>query len=195
MSPRAAPEPSPTLLEFFSAYTPVSETRAVWGGGTIHLRITSYFAEALPPLEYVSSVRCIVFRGDQVLVVREGEQAHVVPGGRRERGETLAQTLERELLEETGWTIAEPRQIGVVWLHHLSPRPPSLAAYSPHYPDFLWIIYIAEAAQERPDALLPGNPEGIAGFVPLADVDAFPLGAESRLFLERALEATGRTPL
>ena len=73
------------------------------------LRITSYFTDELPPLEHISSVRCIVFRDDMVLVVREGEEAHVVPGGRREPGETLMQTLERELLEETGWTVATPK--------------------------------------------------------------------------------------
>jgi 8-oxo-dGTP pyrophosphatase MutT (NUDIX family) len=187
------PEPSPAIARYFAGREAVGETQVVWGGGTVPLRIAGYFTDELPPLEHISSVRCIVFKDDAVLVVREGEQgerAHVLPGGRREPGETLGETLERELLEETGWTVAAPRQIGVVWLHHLGPRPLGARPDSPQvrwYPDFLWVIYTAEAVAAQPEALLPGNPEGVAGFVPLAKVDALPIGGESRVFLERAL--------
>ena len=180
---------APALASYLARHTPVAETEVAWRDGAVRLRVTSYLSEELPPLEHISSVRCIVFRGDSVLVVREGDSAHVVPGGRREAGETLRQTLARELLEETGWTVERPRLAGVVRLRHLGPRPPDIPTASPLYPDFLWVIYAAEADEHRPEALLPGSPEGVASFVPLAEVDALGLGPESRIFLEHALRA------
>jgi len=189
------PESAPELVRAFEGLEKMGETEVVWGGGTIPIRVTSYFCDAFPTLEQVSSVRCIVFRGDAVLVVREGEQgerAHVVPGGRRELGESVRQTLERELLEEIGWTVYEPRLIGVVWLRHLRPQPPDRPVDPLWYSDFVWLIHAAEAAEERPEAVIAGHPEGVPGFVPLAEVDALPLGEESRLFLRRVLEVTGR---
>ena len=193
------PVPAPELVRAFEGLEKAGETEVVWGGGTIPIRVASYFCESFPTLEQVSSVRCIVFRGDAVLVVREGERgerAHVVPGGRREAGESVRQTLERELLEEIGWTVGEPRLIGVVWLRHGRPLPPDrpldLRLDPRWYPDFVWLIYTAEAAEERPEAMIAGHPEGVPGFVPLAEVDALPLGDESRLFLSRASVVTGR---
>lgn len=177
---------SPALARFLAALEAQGQTETAWAGGTVPLRLTSYCCQELPPAEHVSSVRCIVFRGESVLVVRGANQAHVLPGGRREPGETLDQTLARELLEETGWTVGPTRLIGVVHLHHLGPRPTHVAPTSPHYPDFLWLIYVAEAAAERPGAIVPDYPEGVPGFVPLSDVALLPLDAESRLFLARA---------
>lgn len=184
--PEHGGHPPEELARYLARLEPAGHTEPSWAGGAIRLRITSYFGDE-PPLEaYVSSGHCVVFRGETVLVVRQGASAHVLPGGRREPGETLAQTLERELLEETGWTVGPARLIGVVHLRHLNPRPGSIPPDSPHFPDFLWPIYTAEALAERPGTALPGYPEGIPSFVPLAEVDTLPLVAESRLFLARA---------
>jgi 8-oxo-dGTP diphosphatase len=52
------------------------------------------------------AVGAVVVRDGALLLVRRGRGAAVgawsVPGGRVERGETLAEAVERELLEETG---------------------------------------------------------------------------------------------
>jgi 8-oxo-dGTP pyrophosphatase MutT (NUDIX family) len=133
------------------------------------LLLTSYVTDVAPPTEHVRSVRCVAFRGESVLALRGKVGAHVLPGGRREAGETLAQTLERELLEETGWTVISPRMIGVVRLRWLQERPGHLPADSPYYPDFLWLIHTAEVDTHRPEALLHEPGEGVPVLLPLAD--------------------------
>src|ERR1044071_5320209 len=106
------------------------------------LRVRTYQTTRLPPLDLVSSVRALVRQGDQILVVRDPVSVHILPGGRREPGETLMQTLEREVLEETGWTIQSPRLIGLAHFQHLTPRPED---YRYPYPDFLHLVYAAIA--------------------------------------------------
>ncbi|MEO8084503.1 MAG: NUDIX domain-containing protein, partial [Ardenticatenales bacterium] len=74
-----------------------------WGQSTIELT----FERWDPAFDGgdVSSVRAIVLAGDNVLVVTNEHQMHIVPGGRPKQGETHDDALRRELLEETGWTI------------------------------------------------------------------------------------------
>jgi NUDIX domain len=87
------------------------------------LRVRTYLTSRLPPLDLVSWVRALVRQGDQILVVRDPLSSHILPGGRREPGETLLQTLEREILEETGWTIRNARLLGLAHVQHLTPKP------------------------------------------------------------------------
>jgi 8-oxo-dGTP pyrophosphatase MutT (NUDIX family) len=48
------------------------------------------------------------------------------------------QTLHREVLEETGWTIRDARLIGLAHFQHLAPKP-NHKRYP--YPDFLHLVY------------------------------------------------------
>jgi len=96
-------EGSIALTNFLSRRRPLCEEVTVWGSGQFPLRVVSYFCTELPPLEFITSVRAIVIKDGQVLVLRDTEETHIVPGGRCEPGETLAETLRREILEETGW--------------------------------------------------------------------------------------------
>jgi 8-oxo-dGTP diphosphatase len=56
------------------------------------------------------AVSAVIFRDSKVLLVRRARRPalglYSVPGGRVEFGETLAQALAREVMEETGLTIA-----------------------------------------------------------------------------------------
>src|SRR3954471_15177305 len=86
---------SPTLAAYFAALIPAEERELV---ADVRLRLTSYVTDIPPPTEHVRSVRCVAFHEDSVLALRDPVGAHVLPGGRREPGETL----EREMLDETG---------------------------------------------------------------------------------------------
>lgn len=135
------------VKSFLAKYEPVSVETAVWEG--IPLEIKFYLADEQPPLPLVTSVRAIVLREDKVVVVKDGEDSyHVFPGGRREAGETVMDTLERELLEETGWSIANPRYFGFAHFHHTAPKVPD---YPYPYPDFFQLCFTAEADKHFPD--------------------------------------------
>ncbi len=135
------------LKTFLANYTPLVVETAVWGD--LSLEITFYLADKMPPLPLVTSVRAIVLQGDQVVVVRESEDSyHIFPGGQREENESVMQTLARELMEETGWSIKNPIYFGFAHFRHLSPKMPG---YPFPYPDFFQLCYAAETDQHYPD--------------------------------------------
>ena len=178
------PPIDPELAGYLAQYTAGWQGDATWAGGAMRLRVTAYASDYLPPLRYVTSVRGVVFRGDDVLVLTNQHTAHhVVPGGRREEGETPTQTLAREVLEEAGWVIApDPKLAAVTHLRHLTPKPPD---YRFLYPDFLWTIYAAEAIEHQPAARLTDDYEQAATFRPI--VEAFDMGlSEENLFYLRS---------
>lgn len=176
---------SAELEQYLSRQQPISEVTVEWGNG-LFLRITAYLTDVVPPLEYVTSVRAIVRRGDSVLAVRDAEGTfHILPGGRCEKGETLAATLHREVLEETGWAISEPSLVGVLHFHHLGPRP---ADYVYPYPDFMQLVYWAEAEAFRPAESKPGKYEVESRLCPVDQVTALGLPASQQIFLNAVLE-------
>jgi ADP-ribose pyrophosphatase YjhB (NUDIX family) len=130
-------------LAFLGA--PVCEEVVTWGQQV--LRVRNYLTEREPPAEYVTSVRCVVIRGDEVLVVRDPDEVHILPGGRVAPGETFQQTAVRELQEATGWTVGKLRQVGIKHFHHLSPKP---ARYPYPYADFLQLVYLADPLYHDP---------------------------------------------
>jgi 8-oxo-dGTP pyrophosphatase MutT (NUDIX family) len=154
------------LDDFLSRYTPDSTEQEVWGG---------------LPLAWVTSVRCILRRDDEVLVLQNPDGYRLLPGGRREPDEPLLETLRRELLEETGWTIQPPRLLGFLHLHHLAPKPPD---YPYPHPDFMQVVYGAHVDTFHLEAKLPDDYEAHAEFRPVAEMRALPLPKRDRLFLE-----------
>lgn len=137
----------PSRLEAFLAGREPGATQTVeWetAANPLSLSIAGYLGEELPPLEYVSLVRAVVFRGDQVLVMRNADGAHFLPGGQREGGETLVETLGREVLGEAGWTLDVGEMLGFLHLHHLGPEPEK---YRYPYPDFAHVVFLAEAKE------------------------------------------------
>jgi 8-oxo-dGTP pyrophosphatase MutT (NUDIX family) len=153
------------------------------------LRVRTYLTTRLPPLDLVSSVRALVRKGDQILVVRDPASVHILPGGRREPGETLMQTLEREVLEETGWTIRNAQLIGLAHFQYLTPNHED---YRYPYPDFLHLIYVAtadryDAAQREADGY-----ELESGFQPLATVEELPISQGERALLRAAIHIFGQ---
>ena len=149
------------------------------------LRIRSYVSDALPPLEYVTSVRSIVFREDEVLVLRNEDSMHIMPGGRRETGETVEETLRCEVLEEAGWEISRIVVLGFRHLQHLAPKP---REYLYPYPDFLWVMCMADAAEFVPAAILADDYEIEATFRPATEVRVLDVTQGERLYLDAALK-------
>ncbi len=179
------------LDAFLSRRSPFSEHETVWGTREhpTPLRARAYLGEELPPLDSVSSVRGVVLRGGDVLVMRNADELHILPGGRREAGETLARTLEREVLEEAGWAVEVGPVLGFIHFLHLGPRPPD---YAHPYPEFAQVVFRTVARRHLPEAKLPDDYEVEAVFRPVAEVVASDILPAGGVFLEAALRGSGR---
>lgn len=92
----------------------------------------------------------------------------------------ILQTLHREVLEETGWTLGGVQRLGFLHFHHLSPKRPD---YAYPYPDFFQAIYWAHAIAHRADARQVDGYELEAKFQPIARVHDLKLTAGERCFL------------
>ncbi len=173
------------LEAFIARHTPLDEETAIWNQGRMPLQIVSYVSEEIPPSQYITSVRSIVFRRDSVLVLHNRDSTHIMPGGRREPDESLEQTLRREVLEEAGWTLAQIAVLGFRHLRHRAPRP---LEYPFPYPDFAWIICMADGAEFRPDARMHDDYEVDSAMRPLEEVRALDLTRAEQIYLDVALE-------
>lgn len=170
------------LTSFLALHVPLYKETAVWD--TIHLEVATYLSNKLPPIPYITSVRAIVFQGNKVLVVQDRDNHyHIVPGGRREADERLEETLQREVLEETGWVVKDVHPLGFVHFHHLTPCPPD---YVYPYPDFIQLLYVAAA--ERRVSHTQITDEYVVGsqFLSLDEVRKLNLAQSQYLLLEAA---------
>jgi 8-oxo-dGTP pyrophosphatase MutT (NUDIX family) len=177
------------LADFLAKYRPEVEEIVHWDD--LRLQVTSYLCSEVPPLAFVTSVRAIVLNDADVIVVRAPEGMHLLPGGRREPGEALVDTLTREVLEETGWTLGQIQLLGIKHYHHLTPEP---AGYRYPYPDFLQLVYRARAGRYLPDAREIDGYEIETKLMPMADALRLPLVASDHLWLRRALADGAERP-
>lgn len=170
---------------WLDSQTLLSDDTVLWANGEIHLRVRAYRVTPLPPLELIVSARCIVFRGKLVLVQRDLTEAHILPGGRLEPGETPEQAMRREVLEETGWTLHEALLLGALHFEHLTPKPPD---HPYAYPNFMQPIYVAEADAFRPEARAHDPHVLDSEFRPLAEAQRL-ISARQQRLLEAAVAA------
>ena len=145
------------------------------------LTIQSYISSEVPPAKYITSIRGILFHQNKVLVMRNPNGHHIIPGGRIEQGEHFEQTLKRELLEETGWTIANHTLLGFMHFHHLKPKPPQ---YKYPHPDFLQLIYTAQAHTFNQDAKCTDDYEIEATFYPQNEIDTLDIPTFQKTYLK-----------
>jgi ADP-ribose pyrophosphatase YjhB (NUDIX family) len=174
------------LSEFLSDRAPAASDLLVWGE-RMRLQATAYVSDQAPPLDLITSVRAIVLLRGEVLLQQDQANRHILPGGRREEGESLDATLRREVAEETGWTLRSVRLLGFMHLRHHDPKPPG---YAFPYPDFCWLIHLAEAVDFSPHVMLDDGYEVNSEFVTIDQVRALPLPVWQRVYLEAALKST-----
>lgn len=165
------------LKTFLYGRSPLVEEEQNWQSGAFGLLKTRATYPLMPsdspPLGLVTSVRALLTRGGRIMVVRDPEGEHIIPGGRVDAGEGLLEALERELLEETGWSVqGEPVLIGLFHYHIHSIKP---SGYRYPYPDFLQLVYRAEAGRHSPEAMEADGYELGAGFRTLNDVQRLTL--------------------
>jgi ADP-ribose pyrophosphatase YjhB (NUDIX family) len=181
--------PSSTALTVHLAtYILRTEELATWFDGQVRLRLRAYLTDAMPPLEHITSSRCVVFQDQRIMVQRDTDGSHILPGGRREPGEGPEETVRREVLEESGWVIAEPVLLGFLHFRHITPKP---EGYAYVYPDFLQVVYAANAVDFRADAILADGHVLESVFRDERNVRELMLPASQRLFLDAALDVRG----
>lgn len=174
------------LDRFLEGKVPDATETAVWGNGTIPLRLEAYVTTDEPPLDLITSVRAVMLGEDVVLVFWDHNgRPQILPGGRREAKESLLETLCREVLEETGIEPLHPVPLGVLRYHHLGPRP---ANYAFPYPDFLQPVFLARPGENRPEARVNDPYVLRSALCSLTEAEKLPLRTVDRLFLTAALQ-------
>lgn len=146
--------------------------------------VNTYLHSTPPPAAFITSVRAVVLRADAVLVVQDPDGRHILPGGRREAGESYHETAVREVLEESGWQVAVGPLLGFKHFYYLTPRPPEIVA---PYPVFAQLVYVTQAVAYHPGAKEQDGYELGAAFVPLAQITQIGLSKSEQLFLQAAL--------
>ena len=175
---------------------PVAAEEVSWAGGAVRLGLAVHLTPLDEvPAELVTSARCIVHVGDEVLLCTNADGTrNVVPGGRLEPGETPRDAAVREVHEETGWRIDAAALEEIGWWHFRYRTPVDDAFREYPHPDFVHAVLTAPALER--DGAQGGGWTDTEGYV----VDARPvpvdealaaLGGQSteRVLLERA---TGR---
>ncbi|MEZ4676630.1 MAG: NUDIX hydrolase [Caldilineaceae bacterium] len=150
--------------------------------------MNGYQCDQLPPPECITSVRAIVLRQTtelrtEVLVVQDPERYHIIPGGRREAGETLAETAAREVLEETGWQVTIGELLGFVHFQRLTPQPPDVEFTGA---EFVQLVYRATAKSYHGEGREVNGYELGATFVEIAQLDKYNITQGERLLLKAA---------
>jgi ADP-ribose pyrophosphatase YjhB (NUDIX family) len=140
------------------------------------------------PEQPVVGVGAVVFRGEEVLLVRRGQEpargSWSLPGGLVELGETLEAALRREVLEETGLTVSILGLSAV--LDRIYRDPDGRIPY--HY------VLVDYACEYEAGELSPGSDVTAARFVPLAGLEDLDLPRHTARVIRRAWEQKQKAP-
>jgi len=131
------------------------------------------------PKKPVVGVGAIILDGDQILLEKRknspGKGKWAVPGGLVDLGETAEQAVIREVKEETGLEVYEPRLVDVVNYISLGER----GSVMYHY---VIIDYIVTSKGGKPKAASDADD---LKWVPFNEVEEYDLTDSFRLFFQR----------
>jgi 8-oxo-dGTP pyrophosphatase MutT (NUDIX family) len=178
---------STALAAFLQGQTAVVQTHPTWQwqNNPLPLQQQTYICPTLPPDELISSARAVLLRGDEVMVIQDHQnESYIIPGGRREPGETVLETLQREIREETGWSVRDTAVIGCIHFQHLGPKPTS---YPYPHPHFFWAIFTAQAVSFDAAAIEEDFYVTSASFKPIREVATWDLGDGQNELLQTAV--------
>lgn len=136
------------------------------------------FGEAVQSQRYVvrPGAYAILALGDSVLLTHQQfpEPEVQLPGGGIDPGESAISALHREVLEETGWRIANPRRIGAF----------RRFTFMPEYE--IWAEKVCQIFVARPVVRFgaPGEKEHTAIWAPIAVAPGLLVDEGARYFLE-----------
>ena len=139
------------------------------------------FGEAVQPQRYVMrpGAYAILALGDSVLLThqQDPEPEIQLPGGGIDPGESAISALHREVMEETGWRIANPRRLGAF----------RRFTYMPEYN--LWAEKVCQIFLARP--VVRHGPPGEFGhtelWAPITVAPELLVDEGARFFLKRAV--------
>jgi ADP-ribose pyrophosphatase YjhB (NUDIX family) len=171
------------LEAFLDGRSPLASERALWGD--LELEIEYYATDECPPEHLVTSVRAVVLAPSRVLVIREPTGAeHIIPGGRRNAGEPLEDTVRREVLEETCWTVTDLSILAVLHFHVRGPAP---EGYPYPHPDFLQLVYLTSPHELQTARVIEDDWVDACEFVPIDSVRQRGIPEPQQLLLVNAL--------
>ncbi len=134
------------------------------------------------PEHPLGGVGAVIFRGEEILLVRRGQEPAKglwsLPGGLVEVGETLSEAIKREVLEETGLTV---RILGVTAILERIYRDP--AGEDPYH-----YVLVDFACEYEDGDLRPGSDITAARFVAAGDLDRMKLPESTAAVIHRARE-------
>jgi 8-oxo-dGTP diphosphatase len=129
-----------------------------------------------PDPSCLQSVNMVPFMDDRVLVIALASGHIMLPGGTREHGESLLETITREMREETGFTIRSCHPFAMLECVSYDDQP--WRDHLPH-PEFERLVCFGEVEVDGPPTN-PENAEQIArvDLLPVPDAVAFLRAAE-----------------
>ena len=131
------------------------------------------------PKKPVVGVGAIILDGDQILLEKRknspGKGKWTVPGGLVDLGENVEQAVIREVKEETGLEVYDPRLVDVVNYISLGER----GSVMYHY---VIIDYLVTVKEGKPKA---SSDADALKWVPFSEVEEYDLTESFRLFFQR----------
>jgi 8-oxo-dGTP diphosphatase len=174
-----------TLDSLLAGLQPKATAIGEWGESRITM--TAFVSQTLPPEELITSVRGVLIRGGSVAVMHNPGGQHPVPGGRRDGDESLLDTLRREVMEEAGCVIDEPKLLGFIHFRHVTPCP---EGYPYPYPDFCQAVFAARIVDIR-EVVDPDGWEERVELVLVEECVTRPFDPTHAVFLDAAIAAIG----